>query len=66
MAANGANEVAVQLFLQGKISFLEIGDLVEQAALRQPAGCISCLEDILQADNAAREFVVGSVGRQMR
>lgn len=66
VAANGANEVAVQLFLQGKISFLEIGDLVEQAALRQPAGCISCLEDILQADNAAREFVVGSVGRQMR
>ncbi|MCI9273532.1 MAG: 1-deoxy-D-xylulose-5-phosphate reductoisomerase [Clostridiales bacterium] len=61
-AANGANEVAVQLFLQGKLSFLDIGDLVEQAVFRQTAGCISCLEDILQADNAAREFVLGSVG----
>lgn len=61
-AANGANEEAVALFLQGKISFLDIGALVEQAAKRQPAGTISCLADILKADHAAREFVLGSVG----
>ncbi|MFQ9952642.1 MAG: 1-deoxy-D-xylulose-5-phosphate reductoisomerase, partial [Clostridium sp.] len=62
VAANGANEAAVPLFLQGKISFLEIGDLVGQAVERQPAGTISCLDDILQADHAARAFVLDSVG----
>ena len=61
-AANGANETAVPLFLQGKISFLDIGCLVEQAVERQEAGTVSCLEDILQADNAARAFVLDSVG----
>ena len=62
VAANGANEAAVPLFLQGKISFLEIGDLVGQAVERQPAGTISCLDGILQADHAARAFVLDSVG----
>ena len=33
--ANGANEQAVALFLEGKISFLQIGELVE-AALELP------------------------------
>lgn len=61
-AANGANETAVPLFLQGKISFPDIGCLVEQAVERQEAGTVSCLEDILQADNAARAFVLDSVG----
>ncbi|MDY4191050.1 MAG: 1-deoxy-D-xylulose-5-phosphate reductoisomerase, partial [Oscillospiraceae bacterium] len=31
-AANGANEKAVELFLQGKLRFLQIGEIVEEAA----------------------------------
>lgn len=57
-AANGANEAAVPLFLEGKISFPKIGDLVMEAMLAQEPvlGPIS-LEQILEADRAAREFV---------
>ena len=56
-AANGANEVAVSLFLQNKISFLEIGSLVDEAMQRQPDAPAAGLNDILDADQAAREFV---------
>lgn len=56
-AANGANEVAVSLFLQNKISFLEIGSLVNEAMQRQPDAPAAGLNDILDADQAAREFV---------
>ncbi len=61
-AANGANEAAVPLFLEGKISFPQIGDLVMEAMLAQKPVCgeIS-LEQILEADHAAREFVHRSV-----
>ena len=37
-AANGANEEAVRLFLEEKIEFLKIAELVEAAALNQKAG----------------------------
>ncbi len=56
-AANGANEEAVALFLREKISFLQIGELVAQAAARQKAVPAACLEEVLEADRAAREFV---------
>lgn len=57
-AANGANEQAVSLFLEEKIPFLRIGELVSMAAQQQQPKPITCLEDILQADAAAREFVL--------
>lgn len=57
-AANGANEAAVPLFLDGKISFPKIGDLVMEAMLAQaPVSGPVSLEQILEADRAAREFV---------
>ncbi len=57
-AANGANEAAVSLFLEGKLPFLAIGELVEAAAQRQPAGEGELtVEQILEADRAARAFV---------
>lgn len=61
-AANGANEEAVALFLQEKISFLQIGELVAAAAERQPATPAASLEDILEADRAARAYVRAHVG----
>ncbi len=58
---NGANEQAVALFLEGRLSFLGIGDVVERA-LRdvRPTGGAS-LEEIEEADAAAREYVLSRV-----
>ncbi len=62
-AANGANEVAVQLFLKNQISFLEIGNLVQRAMDNQPDAKITSVDDILDADQTARNFVLQSVGK---
>lgn len=61
VAANGANEVAVDLFLNEKIKFLQIGELVEQAIDNVSHKEVACLEDILEADQIAREFVLSKV-----
>lgn len=57
-AANGANEEAVNLFLKEKISFLEIGQLVAAAMNNQPDGEITCIQDIINADRRARQYVL--------
>ena len=57
-AANGANEQAVELFLQKKISFLDIGRMVSLAIERHTDRKLTGLEDILKADRNAREFVL--------
>lgn len=54
---NGANEEAVAQFLDGNISFLEIGELVTSALENIEKEDISCLEDVLNADKKARIFV---------
>ncbi len=54
---NGANEAAVGLFLQDKIKFLEIGELVARALEAVPDGPADTLEQVLEADAAAREAV---------
>lgn len=60
-AANGANEMAVELFLKGKLGFLDIADLVEKATLAQQKVDEFNLEDVFSADKAAREFVLSHV-----
>ena len=60
-AANGANEVANQLFRDGKISFLDIGDLVMEAMLNENGTEPESIEDVLSADKSAREFVLSKV-----
>ena len=59
-AANGANEQAVALFLEGKIGFLDIPRLVAKAMDQQTAGEVT-LENILAADQAARDFVAAGM-----
>ena len=54
---NGANEAAVGLFLSDKIRFLEIAELVEYALEQVPQGPADTLEQVLEADAAAREAV---------
>lgn len=61
-AANGANEEAVGLFLRGKIGFLDIPRLVEEAMVRQEALPANSVEAVLAADGEARRFVRDSVG----
>lgn len=60
-AANGANEEAVKLFLQGQITFLDIPRLVEMATNAQPVCDNYTLEDVFEADKNARALVSGSV-----
>lgn len=54
---NGANEAAVALFLEDRISFADIAKLVEGALERVPTVQNPALEDILAADRAARDAV---------
>lgn len=62
-AANGANEVAVKLFLNNQISFTRICELVSQAIENQPdAESITSVDEILKADKEARNFVLNAVG----
>lgn len=52
---NGANEVAVEAFLKGQISFLEIAQLVESVMKQHNIIKNPTLEDIFQGDVWARE-----------
>ena len=56
-AANGANEEAVRLFLEGKIGFLEIGRLVEAVVDSARFGGGYSLADVYESDRMARAFV---------
>ena len=58
---NGATEAAVGLFLQEKIRFTDIARLVERAMEQIPHGAINCLEDVLAADEQARQVVYSAV-----
>ena len=60
-AVNGANEEAVALFLEGKISFLRLGELVYSALSLDMAKNDYTVEDVYAADKAARELVRGSI-----
>ena len=57
---NGANEAAVGLFLEEKIPFGQIPELVQRALDRIPVQLNPGLEDILEADRAARQIVCDS------
>ena len=57
---NGANEVAVQRFLDKEITFTDIAALVKKALETAPNIESPTLEDILQADSFAREFARGT------
>lgn len=56
-AANAANEEAVALFREGRIRFLQIGELVEKAAFSQRMPLDYTLEDVFWAEEEARHRV---------
>lgn len=56
-AVNGANEAAVALFLQDRIPFLRIGELVERVAQEYSGPVSYDLRDVYECDRAARAYV---------
>jgi len=56
-AFNAANEVAVAAFLEGRIAFLDIASLVEDALARADGAPARDLDELREADRRARELV---------
>ncbi|MFA5658338.1 MAG: 1-deoxy-D-xylulose-5-phosphate reductoisomerase [Oscillospiraceae bacterium] len=63
-AVNGANEEAVKHFLDGKISFLQIGELVTKSLDHVKAREADTLKAVFDADRAAREFVLENIDKR--
>ena len=58
---NAANEVAVMAFLQDKIGFLDIADLVERALNAHFEGEAASLEGVFHLDQAVRNFTTKQI-----
>lgn len=59
---NASNEVAVSLFLDGKITFLDIYTAIEEAMAKHKVLSALSLDNILKADKATRVFVKNFFG----
>jgi 1-deoxy-D-xylulose-5-phosphate reductoisomerase len=57
---NAANEVAVRAFLDGRIGFLDIAAVVEDALAQVPPEPVISLEQVLDADRRARAAATGA------
>ncbi|MGL5049347.1 MAG: 1-deoxy-D-xylulose-5-phosphate reductoisomerase [Fusobacteriaceae bacterium] len=60
---NSANEVAVELFLKGKIKFLDIYEIIETAMAQHKLKAIETLEIIKNVDKETRKWVYENYGR---
>ena len=54
---NGANEIAVESFLEGRIGFLDIPELIEKAIETHKPYPIDSIEAVMEADRWARKQV---------
>jgi 1-deoxy-D-xylulose-5-phosphate reductoisomerase len=61
---NAANEEAVQAFLDRKLGFLRICDVVAATLARAEQGKAETLEAVLEADTCAREIAREEIGRR--
>jgi 1-deoxy-D-xylulose-5-phosphate reductoisomerase len=55
---NGANEVAVSLFLNEKITFIEIPKIVEKVMAKHSVNINPSLNDIIEVDRWSREEIL--------
>jgi 1-deoxy-D-xylulose-5-phosphate reductoisomerase len=55
---NAADEAAVESFLAGRIGFLDIIGWIEEALGAHTPGPAGCVEEILEADRWAREYLM--------
>jgi 1-deoxy-D-xylulose-5-phosphate reductoisomerase len=58
---NAANEIAVEAFLSGRISWLQIAEVVERTLERHLRSDLNVVEDVLAADAEARRVAIGMV-----
>lgn len=59
---NSANEEAVRAFLNDEIDFISIGEIVSSVLDSFESSEISCYEDVMKADSAARLYVREKIG----
>ena len=62
---NAANEEAVSAFLQGRIGFLSIPTLVETALQGMSNAAADSIDDLLDADAAARTATLDAISRKV-
>ena len=60
---NAANEIAVQGFIDGRLPFMGIADLVGECMAAMPHGHAASLDAVLAADAAARAWCTDRLGR---
>ena len=65
-AYNAANEVAVRAFLEERVRFSEMVDVVSAAVARAGNSRMRDVQDVLEADNAARAVASEAVARMLR
>jgi 1-deoxy-D-xylulose-5-phosphate reductoisomerase len=63
-AFNAADEVAVEAFLERRIPFSGIAEVIERVLARTPAARISAIADVLAADSEARRMAREEVERK--
>jgi len=62
---NAANEVAVEAFLQGKIRFTAIPEVVEVALNKVESSVVDTIENVLNIDNEARAVALRALESRM-
>lgn len=55
---NAANEIAVDAFLNGKISFLQIAEVIERTMNAHDSHKLSSIDEVLQADKLGRDIAI--------
>jgi 1-deoxy-D-xylulose-5-phosphate reductoisomerase len=63
---NAANEIAVSAFLQGRLGFLGIPELIQASLDALPGGPAGDLEQLMDTDAAARRTAEGLIPRMRR
>jgi 1-deoxy-D-xylulose-5-phosphate reductoisomerase len=61
---NAANEVAVQGFLEERVGFLEMAEVVEATLDSMGSGVVDSLEDLLDWDQGARDAAEAEISRR--
>lgn len=62
-ALNAADEIAVAAFLERRLPFLGIPEVIERVLGRTPRMRFETMEDVLTADSEARRMAQEEVGR---
>lgn len=62
---NAANEIAVDAFLNDKISFIDITTVIEYTLAKYNHNSVSSIEDYFQIDNEARQIAINFIKHRL-